>query len=233
MKKIEIIRSLVVDALILALILLFTFVPQIGYIQIIPGTLAITTVHLIVLIGASLFGWKKATLYGFFFGISSLLASIGNASQFNLLFINPFISILPRVLFGLISGLLIDLLKRKMTLKGFGILLPFLVAVLTLLHTFLTLGSVYVFGILDIFKISKALGLEEFCNNINQTGFIIALGSATFFGALGEAAASFIIVPSAFFALRTIKFIKEKDNSYVIKNKNNDNNEINDKNTSL
>lgn len=217
MKNIKIIRNLVTDALILALILLFTFVPQIGYIQIIPGTLAITTVHLVVLIGASLFGWKRATLYGLFFGISSLIAAFTSASQFNMLFINPFVSILPRVLFGFISGIIIDLLKKHMTLKSFGILLPFLVAILTLIHTVLTLGCVYIFGILDIFKISKALGLEEFCNNVNQAGFIIMLDSATFIGALGEAAASFIIVPAAFFALRTIKFIKENDSSYKVK----------------
>lgn len=57
-KRIDIIRNIVIDALFLALILLFTYVPQIGYIQVMP-TMAITTIHLVVLIGASLFGWKK------------------------------------------------------------------------------------------------------------------------------------------------------------------------------
>ena len=53
-KRIDIIRNITIDALFLALILLFTYVPQIGYIQVMP-TMAITTIHLVVLIGASLF----------------------------------------------------------------------------------------------------------------------------------------------------------------------------------
>ncbi len=216
-KRIDIIRNIVIDALFLALILLFTYVPQIGYIQVVP-TMAITTIHLIVLIGASLFGWKKALLYGLFFGLSSCLKAVtAYSSEFDLLFVNPFISILPRVIFGLVSGLVIDLLKKHLTLKQFSICLPFVVAILTMFHTFIVLSSCYVFGILDIFSISKALGLGDFVANIKQTGFIIILGSTTFLGALGEAIASFIVVPAAFFALRTIPFVKQIDNSYKVK----------------
>ncbi len=213
-KRVDIIRNLTIDALFLALILLFTYVPQIGYIQVMP-TMAITTIHLIVLIGASLFGWKKGLLYGLFFGLSSCLkAATAASSYFDTLFINPFISILPRVIFGLVSGLIVDLLKKHLTLKQFSISLPFMMAILTIFHTFLVLSCCYIFGILDIFSISKGLGLSDFIASIRQTGFIIALGSATFLGALGEAIASFIVVPAAFFALRTIPFVKQIDNKY-------------------
>ena len=216
-KRIDIIRNITIDALFLALILLFTYVPQIGYIQVMP-TMAITTIHLVVLIGASLFGWKKALLYGLFFGLSSCLkAATAASSQFDTLFINPFISILPRVIFGLVSGLIIDLLKKRLTFKQFSICLPFTVCILTIFHTFIVLLSCYIFGILDIFGISKALGLADFVSGIRQTGFIIALTSATFIGALGESIASFIVVPAAFFALRTIPFVKQIDNHYKVK----------------
>lgn len=212
MKNKNLIENLVVDALFLALLLLFTFTPYLGYIPIIPNVLTITTMHLIVLVGASLFGWKKGLLYGFFFGLSSFIkALVSSTGGFDLIYINPFISILPRCLLGLISGISFDLLKKHLTYKKFIIVLPFISLLLTFIHSFLTLSCLYIFGILDIFYISRALGLEEFIEEINSVGYLSALGLVTLFGMLGEMGASAIIVPSLFVALRNIPFIKEKD----------------------
>lgn len=212
MKNREIIRSLVIDALFLALLLLFTFTPNLGYIQIVPNVLTITTMHLLVLIGASLFGWKKGLLYGFFFGLSSLIKALTmSGSPVDFIYINPFISVLPRVLFGLISGLTFDFLKKHLSLKKFLVVLPIFSALLTLLHSVLTLSSLYIFGILDIFYISRAIGLEEFIKEINQTGYLAALGTVTLFGMLGEMGASALIITPLFIALRHIPFIKEMD----------------------
>lgn len=218
MKIVTKIRELVVDALFLALLILFTFVPYLGYIQIVPGVLTITTMHLLVLIGASLFGWKKGLLYGFFFGISSLIkaATIGAANPVDFIYVNPLISVLPRVLFGLFAGSMFDFAKKRLSFKQFGFVLPFIAICATLIHSILTLGSLYIFGILDIFKISEALGLSEFCKQIQQTGFLVTLGLVTLFGILGEMAASALIVTPSFFALRTIPFIKAEDSKYKV-----------------
>lgn len=213
--KNNVIKNIVIDALFLALIICFTFIPFLGYISIIPNLVSITTMHLIVLIGAALFGWKKGLLYGFFFGASSLIKALISTSPVDQLFINPFISILPRILFGYISGLTFSSFKKIMTYKKFLCFLPLFSFLLTGIHTILTLGSLYIFGILDIFKISSLLGLSELINTILNTGFIIYLGVPTFLGALGEMIASFIIITPLFIALRKINFIKEIDNTYL------------------
>ena len=95
------------DALFLALFAILSYVPYIGYITI--GPISFTTMHILVLVGAMLFGKKKGALFGLFMGVFSLLVSLQYPGTVNYLFLNPFVSILPRVLFGLISGVIFDI----------------------------------------------------------------------------------------------------------------------------
>ena len=113
MKKIKEIKTIAFDAMFLALIFVFAYVPYLGYITI--GPLAFTTMHVLVLLGAILFGAKRGALYGFFFGVSSLLVALQYTGTLNYFCLNPFISIVPRVLFGLIAGLVFDALKKNCT----------------------------------------------------------------------------------------------------------------------
>lgn len=220
MKNRLIIRNIVIDALFLALFFLFTFTPYLGYITIVPGMLSITTMHLLVLVGGSLFGYKKATLYGFFFGLTSLIKASTMPGMFDFFFVNPFVSILPRVLFGFLTGKLLDFIKRRVTVKTFTFVLPLVSVFLTFIHTFLTLSSLYIFGILDIFKISYLLDLTSYIEMITESGYFTFLGISTVFGMLGEMAASFILVPIIFVGLRYIPFIKENDNQYKVITRN-------------
>jgi uncharacterized membrane protein len=134
------------DAIFIAIIIVMTFTPNIGYLSIAGGVITFTLLHLPVLLGASLMGWKRGALYGFLFGLSNWIRALTAAtSAFDMLFMNPLISILPRFLFGLIAGLLFEiphLFKKNANQK---LLLGALAAVSTVIHTVLVFGSIYVF----------------------------------------------------------------------------------------
>lgn len=199
----KVIREIVINGLFLALIVIFAYVPYLGIITI--GTLSFTTIHIIVLIAASLFGVKTGTLVGLYFGIFSFLKAFQYPGQFDYFFINPFISILPRVLFGFISGYIFDLLKKKLTNKQFKIALVPVAAILTFIHTLLVLLCLYIFGIEDIFRISYATGLESLVGDYSGYGsffyFVIAFVSI---GSSVEIIGAAIITPICFAALEGV-----------------------------
>lgn len=194
MKNQLIIRNIVLDSLFLALIVLFTFVPYLGIITI--GPLSFTTIHIIVLIGACLFGYKKGVLYGLFFGIMTFLKAFMYPGTLDYFCINPLISILPRVIFGLVSGILFDILRSKLNNRNFNICIPFVAGVLTIIHTILFLMCFYIFGVKDILKISEIMGLSGI--NVSGFGYDSFMAFVTVFiswGAICEVVLSIILIP--------------------------------------
>lgn len=185
-----------VSALFLALIIGFSYIPNLGYITI--GPISFTTIHVIVLIGAMIFGKWKGALFGLFFGVFSLLVSLSYPSTINYLFVNPFVSVLPRVLFGFISGCVFDYFRKRLDKKLFLTICAPIAGILTIFHTFLTLSCLYIFGYLDIFKISQALGMMDIIE-ANEAAFgsfgnfILAFIAP---GTVCEAAASIVLVPT-------------------------------------
>lgn len=91
-------QKLVYYAMVMAIIILMAVVPFLGFIQIPP--IAITLVHIPVIIGTILFGWKAGLLFGLTFGVSSMLVAITRGAATDVLFINPVVSVVPRVMFG-------------------------------------------------------------------------------------------------------------------------------------
>ena len=206
MNRLKIFRSIAMDALFLALFILFTFVPWLGYYQV--GPISFQIVHIFVLIGAAIFGWKKGLLYGFIFGLLSLIKAASFPGTLDFAFLNPFVSILPRALFGFVAGFVFDIIKKHATLKQFMISLPVLCFVLTCFHTFATLSCLYLFGVLDPFYISNALGLSEIMSSI---GFISLFTTIGLIGMCVEGAIATVIVLPLYVALRKINFVKEED----------------------
>lgn len=138
------IKEMTSDALFLAIVLVMTFVPNLGYISFTP-LLTFTLMHIPVLLAASLGGWKKGMLVGFFFGCSSFAQALTSVSAFNLLFAFPWVAIPPRVVFGLVAGLLFSFIGKlhKGPLKGLYLALAS--AGMTLLHTGLVFLDLYIF----------------------------------------------------------------------------------------
>ncbi|MFA5421219.1 MAG: ECF transporter S component [Bacilli bacterium] len=178
------VRSIIFDAMFLAIILIMTFVPYVGFIQI--GLISFTLVHIPVLIGAALFGWKRGLMYGLFFGVASLIKATTYPGTIDFLFVNPLISILPRVVFGFAAGLLFSLLKKmpKFYQKGFYIAVASFF--LTALHTFMVLSMLWLIHRVEI---------EGFLQSpVTWVG--LALGTLIGVGALVEAGIAAIATPT-------------------------------------
>ena len=101
-------QKIALTAIFSAILLLQTFVPLIGYIRIVPGLPAVTTVPLTIAIYACLMGPKAGALFGLFWGITRLIMAYTAPSDLItiMLFQNPLIALLPRAAAGLIPGLI-------------------------------------------------------------------------------------------------------------------------------
>ncbi|MCD8209814.1 MAG: Sapep family Mn(2+)-dependent dipeptidase [Coprobacillus sp.] len=132
-------------AMILALILLMTFIPQIGYITV--GPISITTIHLVVLVCAVVFGWKEATVAGLIFGLACLLKAFALPTAVtDVYFQNPLISVVPRLLFGFIAGWTFEGIKRISNNSLRYTLALVSLVVLTFIHSVMTLGAYWLFA---------------------------------------------------------------------------------------
>ena len=187
------IRSITSDAMIMAVILLMTFVPSIGYIQVSPF-ISFTLLHLPVLLGAAIGGWKKGLLFGFVFGISSYVNAFG-ATGLNALFAMPWVAIPPRMLFGFLAGLVFSLLGKLSQKKGKALYLGLAAALLTAVHTVLVFTDLYLFHpetIGGLFTSTSPVGV----------GTTLTFSLLILIGMAGEMALAGIIIPPLVYALR-------------------------------
>jgi len=139
----EIVASMTLDAVFIAIILLMTFVPNLGYIAITPF-ISLTLLHLPVLLGAAIGGWKKGLMLGFVFGISSYMQALSSAG-FNALFAYPWVAIPPRMIFGLVAGIVLSLIGKSFKSAKNGLYLALACALLTALHTGAVFLDLYIF----------------------------------------------------------------------------------------
>ena len=83
-----------------AIIAAMTFTPYIGYITI-PGMLSITTIHIIVIIAAIVMNnYLDGAIIGAVWGITCLLYAMYNGTADSAIFLDPKISVIPRILVG-------------------------------------------------------------------------------------------------------------------------------------
>jgi uncharacterized membrane protein len=96
-------QELILVSLFSAIILILAMVPNVGLITF--GAVSITIIHIPVLIGAmTLKRVSSVFVLGLLFGLGSLFAALTRGSTpIDLAFINPLISVIPRILFALIA----------------------------------------------------------------------------------------------------------------------------------
>ncbi|MDR0531655.1 MAG: ECF transporter S component [Oscillospiraceae bacterium] len=97
-------------SMLTALIIILTFTP-IGYLN--TGALSITLIHLPVIVAAVTLGIPGGVSMGAVWGVTCLIKAYLVPPADGLLFRNPLTSILPRVLAGLVAGLLFWALSRR------------------------------------------------------------------------------------------------------------------------
>lgn len=99
---------LTITAIFAAILILQTFVPNIGYVRILPTLPAITTIPLTIAIYGSLMGAKSGLLFGLFWGITRLVVAYTQPGDMVslMLFQNPIISLVPSIIAGWLPGLI-------------------------------------------------------------------------------------------------------------------------------
>lgn len=152
--------------------------------QISLGIYTITIMHTIVLIGIFIFGFKESLSLGLAFGLLSMFNAIMFQTQASIVFVNPLVSVLPRVLFALFAFSTYQLIKRKNNMIYYGVW----AGLSTFVHTTLVLFSIYFFS-------SENINLKVIYTVVTTNGLIEVIMAA-------------FIVPTIGFTLR--KFVKNR-----------------------
>lgn len=156
----DLVRYISLTGIFTGLIIAMTFIPQVGYIQ--YGTsLDFTTLHAVtimfILLAPKKHMWKFGIIFGTIFGFSSLMLA---AQRGNPILINPLISVMPRLLFGAITGLLGQFILNEQVRRNrtkHMVLAAVIAAVSTLAHTVMVLVAIQLFANLEGFEAFKYL----------------------------------------------------------------------------
>lgn len=178
-------------ALLSALIAVMTFVPYIGYIS--YGALSITLLHIPVIIGACVLGAKGGAILGGVWGVTCIIKALlaPPTPLEGVIFTNPLISLVPRVLAGLAAGAVFSLIANHGK-KNLASALAALCCCVT--NTVLVMGGIYIFYSKDVGIASTSFG--------GLTNYILA---AFGINALVEIAVGIIIGVPVSNALRRVK----------------------------
>lgn len=124
-----------------AIIAAMTFIPWFGYIPT-PFGISATIMHIPVIIGAIMLGTIDGAILGGVWGVFCIIKAFAMpTSPTDYLFINPLISLLPRICVGIVAALLYKLLIRVDKTKLFASAIAALAASLT--NTILVLTMLY------------------------------------------------------------------------------------------
>lgn len=180
MKRKTNVFQLTMISMLVAILIVQTFVPMLGYIPI--GPIDVTIVHITVILSAVLFGPKIGLTVGTTWGLLSMFRAYMQPTPFNIVFLNPLISVLPRALVGWGSAKVFQFLSKRMSNRlAYSVTAAFG----TLTNTVLVLGGIYLFA---AEAYANALG-------ISQTALLGALGTVVATNGLIEIIASIIILP--------------------------------------
>ena len=133
-------KNLVRAGILSALIIVMTVIPYTGYIN--YGLVEITTLHIVVAVGAVMLGWQYGAVLGFVWGVTCILRALTNPLWAP--FVNPLISLVPRVIVGIVGGLTASGL-RKLRLRT-GLVAALSAAAATLTNTVLVLSALKLFS---------------------------------------------------------------------------------------
>lgn len=148
--------NMVLASIFGAITFILGIIPNVGFIRVLPGV-AITIVHIPVIIAVFLLPLPHVLGLGFIFGLSSLIVSATQAqTPFDQSFIYPWISILPRMIFSFTALYILKFFKSISKFRFSKHIIFILITITTSFALF--------FGIKDIVKnvnFNKSNILEE------------------------------------------------------------------------
>ncbi|WP_353989225.1 ECF transporter S component [Pediococcus argentinicus] len=136
-------RRLTIMALFFAIIIIQNYVPLLGYIPV--GPLEVTTIHITVIIAGIVMGPRDGAIVGGLWGIVDLIRAWTLTSSVlgNIVMKNPLISVLPRILVGLIAGYIMVFLSKRSMQHQLAMVISAVIG--SLVNTVLVLGLIYLF----------------------------------------------------------------------------------------
>lgn len=128
------IREMTILAMFIAIIAIMGFIPNLGFITI--GLISYTIIPIPVLIGGVLLGRKSAIWLGLAFGVVSMIRGATSAG-FDYLFIFPWVSVLPRFIFGLVIYDIYRFFLKVIRIRFVALVVSFFI--LSMIHSLLVL----------------------------------------------------------------------------------------------
>lgn len=136
------VKELTFNAMFIAIMAVLALVPNLGIITI--GPISITILHIPVIVAGVTFGFKTALITATTFGVSTMIVAMTRAvTPIDLLFINPIISVFPRILFGIAVGILWASFSKLPLNKNITMAITAVLS--TILHAFFVLTVLYFF----------------------------------------------------------------------------------------
>ena len=114
------VRRMTVISVLSAISIVLSMIPFVGYIKL--GPVDATIMHVPVIIGAVVEGPLVGAAVGLIFGLTSLFKAFTEPSITSFCFMNPIISVLPRILIGVVSYYVYKLIykiSKRVYLSGF------------------------------------------------------------------------------------------------------------------
>lgn len=180
-------KRLVRLSLFTAIVILQTWVPMLGYIDIPP--VSVTVIHVTTIVAALWLGYVDGAIVGGVWGLNSLIRAFVQGTLMRDIFISPFVSVVPRILMPLIVAYVASKLrKHKAETTFIGLTCGMLGS---------ALNTILVLGAITLFKQNNfvtALGLEPTAYWLTIKGIIVSNG-------IPEMIAAGIITPAIYRAL--------------------------------
>lgn len=144
---------LTIRGILIAIIIVQSMVPFLGYIPLLATSL--TIIHITVIVAAITLGTKDGMFIGLIWGLMTVFRAwtAPTTPLDTLIFTNPIVSVLPRVLVGLVAGLVFTVLYKRT--KQFYLPTIVAAALATLTNTVLVLGLM---GLLYTGPVAEAYG---------------------------------------------------------------------------
>lgn len=165
------------------------YIPMVGYVQIFPAWPAISTIHLTVIIGGIVLGYGGGASLGLLWGLTSLIRAYTSAADpvTLLLFRNPIIALVPRVMVGLVAAFVFhQLFKRHQSTLAQTIKMVIAGVAGALTNTLLVIGFTW------LLFASKAAQIVPGANATNLGWLLI---TALAINAVAEAVLGGIVTP--------------------------------------
>ena len=191
MNKKKKLNRLVICAFFVALTVVMTFTP-LGYIPV--GVISITTIHISTILGACILGPKYGMVLGGAWGALCIIKAFQEPIPGNIPFQNPMISLVPRIIVGLVAGVVFYALLKTKLKKPLSLAIASVAATLT--NTVLVLTALTLFNGFESITAGVTTALETIFSVLISVNGVI------------EIIAAVVLVSSLYMA--TEKMLKDK-----------------------